>query len=87
VTSESALLNGTVNPNNAAVTACTFEYGPTTTLGSSAPCASAPGSGSSPVAVSAAVSGLAPHATYYFRLVATNAFGTSKGARKALKTP
>jgi subtilase family serine protease len=86
ITSSSAVLNGTVNPNSATVTACTFEYGPTTALGSSVPCSPAPGSGSSPIAVSAAVTGLSAGTTYYFRLVATNVFGTSKGARKTLKT-
>jgi subtilase family serine protease len=86
VGSESAVLNGTVNPENATVTACKFEYGTTTALGSSVPCSTAPGSGSAPVAVSAAVTGLASNTTYYARLVATNVFGTGKGARKTLKT-
>jgi hypothetical protein len=67
---------------------CKFEYGPTTSLGSSATCSpAAPGSGSSPVLVSAAVSGLNANATYYFRVVATNVFGTSKSPRRTLKTP
>ena len=86
VTDATAVLNGTVNPNNATVTACKFEYGPTTSLGSSVPCAPEPGSGASPVAVSAAVGGLTAGTTYYFRVVASNVFGTSKSARKTLKT-
>jgi len=86
VNSSGATLDATVNPNNATVTTCTFEYGPTTALGSSAPCSPAPGSGSSPVAVSAMVGGLSASTTYYFRVVAANIFGTSKGARKSFKT-
>jgi subtilase family serine protease len=86
VTSSSAVLGATVNPNGATVTACTFEYGPTTSLGSSKPCSALPGSGTSPVAVSAAVSGLQSGTTYYFRIVATNVFGTRRGARKTFKT-
>jgi hypothetical protein len=37
------------------------------------------GSGSSPVSVSGALSGLAPSTTYHYRLVATNADGTATG--------
>jgi len=86
VSSSGAVLNATVNPNNATVTACTFEYGPTTSLGGSVPCATVPGSGSTPVVVSAAVAGLTAHTTYYFRIVATNVWGTGKGTRKTLAT-
>ncbi len=72
----SAVLNGTVNPEGVAVSECSFEYGPTPSYGASAPCSPAPGSGSSPVAVSAAVGGLSPATTYHFRLVARSAGGT-----------
>jgi subtilase family serine protease len=82
-----AVLNATVNPNGTAVTACTFEYGLTTSYGSSAPCSPPPGAGTSPVAVSAAVSGLTAKTTYHFRAVATNALGTGKGASKNFTTP
>ena len=65
---------------------CKFEYGTTTAYGSSVPCSPAPGSGDSPVAVSASVTGLAANTTYHFRIVATNAGGTSKGADETFKT-
>ena len=54
VTQTSATLNATVNPNNGEVTDCHFEYGTSEAYGSSAPCTPSPGSGGSPVAVSAA---------------------------------
>jgi hypothetical protein len=86
ITQTAATLNGKVNPKSATVSTCEFEYGTTVSYGSHAPCASGPGSGSSPVAVSGAASGLSPDTTYHFRLVATNAGGTSKGEDKTLIT-
>jgi phosphodiesterase/alkaline phosphatase D-like protein len=86
VTQTTATLCATVNPNGSEVSACSFEYGPTTSYGSIAACAPAPGSGTSPVEVHAEVSGLSPNTTYHFRVSATNADGTSKGADQTLKT-
>src|SRR5204862_1901067 len=77
VTQTSATLNATVNPNGSEVVECEFEYGPTTSYGSTAPCSPAPGSGTSAVAVSAALSGLSTATTYHFRIVAGNEGGTS----------
>jgi hypothetical protein len=87
VKAKSAVLNATVNPNGEAVSACTFEYGQSTSYGRSAPCSSLPGSGTSPIAVSAKLTGLAAKRTYHFRITATNSSGTSDGKRKTLKTP
>jgi hypothetical protein len=84
VTQTGATLNALVNPNEGNVTECKFEYGPTNTYGSSAPCSSLPGSGTSPVAVSAAVTSLSNKTTYHFRISATNAGGTSTGADQTL---
>lgn len=86
VTATSAVLNATVNPNGEAVGACTFEYGPDNSYGQSAPCSSLPGSGTSPIAVSATVTGLTAKSTYHFRIAATNPSGTSNGKRKRLRT-
>ena len=80
VTQTTATLNATVNPNGGEVSECKFEYGTTIAYGSTASCASLPGSGTSPVAVSAAVTGLTANTTYHFRISATNAGGTSKGS-------
>jgi hypothetical protein len=86
VTLTSATLNATVNPNGAAVSECKFEYGTTVPYGSSATCTPAPGSGSSPVAVSASLTGLTAHTIYHFRISATNAGGTSTGSDRTFAT-
>ena len=85
-TQTTATLNATVNPNEGAVSDCHFEYGTSTSYGSSAPCASLPGSGSSPVAVSASLAGLSANTTYHFRILATNSGGTSSGGDQTLTT-
>ena len=87
ITASSATLNATVNPNGWPLTGCSFEYGPTTSYGKSAPCSPQPGSGNSPVAVAAQVTGLTAKKTYHFRIVATNAFGAGDGHSKRFKTP
>jgi phospholipase C len=78
VASASALLGGTVNPEGVAVSECSFEYGTTMTYGASVPCSPAPGSGTSPVTVSASVGGLEAGVTYHYRLMAKSAGGTSR---------
>src|SRR5205085_1164731 len=73
-------------PNGATVSDCHFEYGSSSAYGTSVPCASLPGSGSSAVAVSVEVEGLAPNSTYHFRIVATNEGGTNSGADQTFTT-
>jgi alpha-tubulin suppressor-like RCC1 family protein len=79
VTSNAATVNATVDPRGTAVSACVFEYGPTTGYGSSVACTPSPGGGESPVAVQASLTGLAAYAEYHFRVAATNVGGTSYG--------
>jgi hypothetical protein len=86
-TQTSATLNATVNPNGGEVSECELEYGTAEAYESSAPCSSPPGSGTSPVAVSASVTGLTADTPYHFRILATNAGGTNRGADQALTTP
>src|SRR5208283_2562936 len=59
ITQTTATLNATVNPNGSEVSKCEFQYGETMAYGKTAPCSLAPGSGITPVAVSASISGLA----------------------------
>ena len=87
VTQISAVLNAGVNPNGATVEDCHFEYGTSTSYGFNVACSSLPGSGSSPVAVSASLPGLSANTTYHFRIVASNGGGTSHGGDRTLSTP
>jgi hypothetical protein len=86
ITHTAATLNATVNPEGRALSECTFEYGPTTSYTSSAPCSPSPGSGESPVAVSASATGLIANTTYHFRISATSPEGTSHGSDQTFRT-
>jgi hypothetical protein len=87
ITTESATVTGSVNPSSAKVTNCHFEYGPDSSYGKSSPCnPSSPGAGSEPVKVSAALTGLIPDTAYHFRVMATNAGGTSHGDDEEFST-
>jgi hypothetical protein len=81
----SATLNGAVNPDGHA-TSWYFQYGTSTQYGEKTATHSA-GSGTSPVTVTENVSGLAPQATYHYRLVATNASGTVTSPDQTMTTP
>jgi hypothetical protein len=80
VTSTGAALTGFVNPDGSQVSDCHFDVVPAPPGGSSVPCVQQVGAGSTPVAVSAGVGGLAPSTTYTVTLVASSAQGTSSGA-------
>lgn len=87
VTATTATLNGTVNPEGAATT-YQFQYGTSTSYGSVAPASPASaGSGSSVVSESASLTGLSASTTYDYRLVATNATGTTDGGNQTFTTP
>ncbi len=87
VGASAATLFASVNPRGSSVSTCKFEYGTTTSYGSSVSCSALPGSGSSPVAVDAAIgSGLAANTEYHYRISATNSSGTSKGGDATFKT-
>jgi hypothetical protein len=86
VTPASASVGATVNPNGREVSECRFEYGTTTSYGSSVPCGVSPGSGESAVGVSVALTSLAASTTYNFRIVAGSAGGTSYGSDETFKT-
>ncbi len=85
VSVEEAVLNGTVNANGYSTTV-TFEYGLTTSYGSSV--AAVPGTvtGTSNTAVSANLTGLSENTTYNYRIKAVNSEGTSYGSNMTFKT-
>jgi hypothetical protein len=82
----SVLLKGTVDPEGLATTYY-FEHStsPGFTGSAKTPLASA-GSGTDPHPARAAISGLAPGTTYHYRLVATNASGTTTGTASSFTT-
>jgi hypothetical protein len=87
VTPFKATLEATVNPENQASTACSFEYGKTATYGSSAPCEPASlEAGSAGVTVTAALAGLEPGSVYHYRIAVKDATGETKGSDAELTT-
>ena len=85
LTDHSARLIGTVQPGFAA-TSYHFEYGPTRGYGFSAAAGSL-GADNTAHPVAADLAGLAPGTTYHFRIVATNAIGTTAGDDVSFSTP
>ena len=77
VTTTTATLNGTVNPNGASTTYY-FQHGTTTSYESTTTSTSA-GSGASNETESTPITGLTPGTTYHYRIVASNAGGTTNG--------
>jgi hypothetical protein len=81
LSSTSEQLNGRVDPQ-ASPTSFAFEYGTTTSFGSLSAVDNA-GSGFGSQSVSATITGLTPGQTYLYRIVATNANGTTTGIVKS----
>ncbi|MBI4713079.1 MAG: hypothetical protein HY762_07255 [Planctomycetes bacterium] len=81
----SATLNGTVNPNGFSTNAY-FQYGPSAESYGSPTDSQDVGAGSSYVPVSATINGLSESTTYHFRIVATNANGTTYGVNQTFTT-
>jgi parallel beta-helix repeat protein len=81
VTTTAVTLGGSVNPEGGATTV-TFVYGtdPSLSTGTTTTAGQAIGSGTSSVAVTAALTGLQPGTMYYDEVVATSADGTTIGA-------
>jgi hypothetical protein len=95
ITTTTATLNGTVNPDTATISGCVFEWGTPKGPGevnqkfpNTAPCVPGPGgiTGTSPVAVSAGISGLEIGSTYVYRLKATYPTGAVITGQKTLQT-
>ncbi|MBU0484942.1 MAG: fibronectin type III domain-containing protein [Proteobacteria bacterium] len=86
ITSSSAEISGTVNPNGLATTYY-FQYGPTTAYGSTAPATpQSAGSSTSSAPVSTSLLKLMANSTYHYRLVAVSSAGTSYGMDMMFKT-
>jgi outer membrane protein assembly factor BamB/N-acetylneuraminic acid mutarotase len=79
----STRLNGSINPHGLAATVY-FQYGTTTSYGSTT--ANQTRSGNTYQNVAASISGLAAISTYHFRIVATNSAGTVFGHDKSFAT-
>jgi hypothetical protein len=82
-----ALLNGTIDAIGAQTT-YHFDYGLTDAYGSSVPTGTEASAGGGHLLhpVSRTITGLAPGTTYHYRLVASNAAGTTEGADRTFTT-
>jgi uncharacterized protein (TIGR02145 family) len=85
ISSISANLNGSVNPNFLS-TDIIFEYGTTTGYGSTVNAASSPLISGTLTNVNAVITSLLPGTSYHFRIRATNIFGTSIGSDQIFLT-
>jgi DNA-binding beta-propeller fold protein YncE len=82
-----ATLDATVNPNNQATT-YHFEYGKSTAYGTTLPAPEgAVGTQYEDDVVGQQLTGLAPGAVYHYRVVATNATGSTAGPDQTFTTP
>ena len=84
IATTSATLNGTVNANYGSTTV-TFDYGTTTSYGSTATASQSPVTGSSNTAVSVSI-GLSPGTQYHYRIRAVNCAGTTLGSDQTFAT-
>ena len=84
VSTSSATLNGSVNPQGAAVKV-SFEFGTSTAYGQTT-LAQTLGVGNAPVAFTAALNGLPAGTVIHYRAVATSDFGTLTGGDQTLTT-
>jgi hypothetical protein len=87
LTSTGANLTGTVNADGSTVNACYFVVIQLPPSGAPYPCQQQVGAGSTPMAVSANLTGLLPATTYTATLVASSEQGTGMGATVTFTTP
>ncbi len=87
LTETTATISGTVNPGDAILGACSFQYGTTTAYGQTVPCAALPPSLDAAEPVSAQLTGLSPGVAYHYRLSAQNGPGSALGADMTFTTP
>ncbi|HEV7494820.1 hypothetical protein [Baekduia sp.] len=81
-----AILNARINPKDSSTT-YHFDYGTDTSYGQSAPASDATlGSGSQDLIATQLIAALSPATTYHYRVVSTNATGTSEGPDRFFTT-
>jgi hypothetical protein len=83
-----ATLNAEVNPNGQVISECKFEYGISESDETSKPCSQAAASltGTKPLPVSVAITGLAKASTYHFKVVVKSGSTSVEGASVSFKT-
>jgi phosphodiesterase/alkaline phosphatase D-like protein len=79
LTTSSAELHATVNPENAGPTTFHFDYGSDQSYGQSTPESSSVGSDDTAHPVAETIDGLSPGQTYHYRIVATSPAGVAVG--------
>lgn len=84
ISSTGATLAGIISAKNASTTV-TFEYGLTTSYGTTVTADQSPVTGSAATPVRKAITGLAAGVTYHYRVVGVNAGGTTNGVIRALQ--
>ena len=82
-----AQISATVDPNDANVAGCRFDYGRTTAYGLRVPCSPMPRATDGSQAVGARLHGLTAATTYHFRVTATTGVATTTGADSVFITP
>lgn len=85
ISTTGATLNGTVNANNASTTV-TFQYGTTTSYGTTVNGSPATVTGATATATTATLTGLTANTTYNYRVVAVNSVGTTYGSNMTFTT-
>jgi hypothetical protein len=81
-----ASLSAAVDPNDATLLDCRFEYGSTTAYGAQAPCWPPPRAAAGRQSTSGRLDGLEPATTYHFRVIASSLVGTAIGGDHVLTT-
>jgi hypothetical protein len=82
-----AQLGASVNPNDAMLSDCHFDYGATTAYGARVPCAVVPAATGGSQIAAARISGLSAATTYHFRIAASSGVASADGADAVFTTP
>ena len=82
-----AELSARVNPNDAMLVDCHFDYGVSTAYGGSVPCSAAPAATSEGQAAVARINGLRASTTYHFRIAVASGVATADGGDALFTTP